>query len=143
MAARGAQIPRVRRALFLAVTLGCASSGHWPPRPAEHPATVAELQVYDMAVHAPTAEEKAGFADALTAHHFRVVPGESRHGHWDVYLTHEGDQLVATLRSDGFFVDEAVGGDLDSLAGTLAKSQRVVEFVRNSGLPQQHMIDNH
>jgi hypothetical protein len=99
-----------------------------------------ELEFYDMAVHAPTADERAAFAQALTAHHFRVVPGESRHGHWDVYLTHEGDHLVATLRSDDFFVDEAVGDDVDALASILANSQRVVDFVKNSGLPQQHKV---
>lgn len=93
-----------------------------------------------MAVHAPTAEERAAFSGALTARRFRVVPGEARHGHWDVYLTHEGDHLVATLRSDDFFVDEAVGSDLDALADTLARSQRVAEFIRNSGLPVQHPV---
>jgi hypothetical protein len=130
----------VKRALLLAAALGCASSGHWPPRPAEHPASAMELEFYDTAVHAPTPEERAALAGALTARHFRVVPGESRKGHWDVYLTHEGDHLVATLRSDDFFVDEAVGGDVDALATTLANSQRVVDFVKNSGLPQQHMV---
>ncbi|HEY6910736.1 MAG TPA: hypothetical protein VI356_15260 [Myxococcales bacterium] len=130
----------MKRALLLAAALGCATGGHWPPRPAEHPATTAELEVYDMAVHAPAPEERAAFADALSAHRFRVVPGEARHGHWDVYFTHEGDQLVATLRSDGFFVDEAVGPDVDSLAATLAKSARVAEFIRNSGLPIQHTV---
>lgn len=133
----------MKRALLLATALACATSGHWPPRPAEHPATAAELDSYDMAVHTPTPQERAALAEALTAHHFRVVPGQARHGHWDVYLTHEGDQLVATLRSDDFFVDEAVGGDVDSLAGTLARSQRVAEFVRNSGLPQQHVLPDH
>jgi len=48
--------------------------------------------------------------------------------------------LVATLRSDGWFVDEAVGTDLDALAETLALSQRVADFIRNSGLPQQHPV---
>jgi hypothetical protein len=99
-----------------------------------------ELEFYDTAVHAPTPRERGALADALTAHHFRVVPGESRKGHWDVYLTHEGDHLIATLRSDDFFVDEAVGDDLDALAATLARSQRVVDFVKNSGLPRQHMV---
>jgi hypothetical protein len=99
-----------------------------------------ELEFYDMAVHADDAAERAGFAAALTAHHFRVVPGESRRGHWDVYLTHEGEQLVATLRSDGFFVDEALGMDMETLASTLARSARVKEFCQNSGLPQQHAL---
>jgi hypothetical protein len=99
-----------------------------------------ELEFYDMAVHAQDPAERSDFARALTAHHFRVVPGESRRGHWDAYLTHEGDQLVATLRSDDFFVDEAVGPDVETLAATLARSARVKEFCQNSGLPQQHAL---
>jgi hypothetical protein len=131
------------RSLLLAVALGCASGGHWPPRPAEHPASAMELEFYDTAVHAAAPGERAALAQALTARHFRVVPGEPRKGHWDVYLTHEGDRLVATLRSDDFFVDEAVGGDVDALAATLASSQRVVDFVKNSGLPRQHIVPDH
>src|SRR5205807_2902420 len=93
----------MKPAALLIAVLACASPGHWPPRPAEHPATPMELEFYDMAVHADDPGERAAFAQELTARHFRVVPGESRKGGWDVYLTHEGDQLVATLRSDGFF----------------------------------------
>lgn len=99
-----------------------------------------ELEFYDTAVHADDPVERSALAHALTARHFRVVSGESRKGHWDVYLTHEGDLLVATLRSDGFFVDEAVGPDVGSLAETLARSARVNDFVKNSGLPQQRAL---
>src|SRR3954463_12443251 len=130
----------MKRAVWMAAALACASPGHWPPRPAEHPATPMELEFYDMAVHADDPGERAAFAQELTARHFRVVPGKSRKGHWDVYLTHEGDQLVATLRSDGFFVDEAVGKDVVDLAHTLAVSQRVNEFIKNSGLPVQRNL---
>jgi hypothetical protein len=50
--------------------------------------------------------------------------------------------LVATLRSDGFFVDEARAPDdqrdaLSQLARSLAQSQGMASFVRNSGTPQQ------
>ena len=58
-------------------------------------------------------------------------------------MTREGDQLVATLRSDDWFVDEALGTSTEALARTLAVSERVVEFIRNSGLPQQRDIPNH
>src|SRR5882724_8063345 len=61
-------------------------------------------------------------------------------GQLEAALTHEDHALVATLRSDGWFVDEAVGTDLDALAETLALSQRVADFIRNSGLPQQHPV---
>jgi len=44
------------------------------------------------------------------------------------------------LRSDGWFVDEAVGKDVESLSATFAVSQRLTDFIRNSGLPQQHMV---
>ena len=69
-----------------------------------------------------------------------VVDHEPFKGHLEVTLTHEADSLVATLRSDGWFVDEAVGKDVESLAATLAVSQRLTDFIRNSGLPQQHMV---
>jgi hypothetical protein len=41
---------------------------------------------------------------------------------------------VYTLRSDGFFVDEVSGPDA---ALRLARGQRIADFCRNSGLPQQ------
>ncbi len=53
----------------------------------------------------------------------------------ELELTLAGD--VATLRSDWLFVDEVRGGP-DAIAEALAASERVAEFVRNSGLPQQH-----
>ena len=129
----------MRRCVLLAAALACASSGHWPPRPAKIPPTAKELEIYDMTVHGDLEPDRTDFAEALSARHFRVTQ-ESRHGHWDVYLTREGDDLVATLRSDGFFVDEAVGKDVVDLAHTLAVSQRVNEFIKNSGLPVQRNI---
>jgi len=122
------------------IALGCAPTGHWPPRPAEHPPTAAELAFYELTVRAASADERTGFSQALAARGFNVVDHDPRKGHLEVTLTHEGDSLVETLRSDGWFVDEAVGKDLGALANTLAVSQRVTDFIRNSGLPQQHMI---
>ncbi|HEY5677974.1 MAG TPA: hypothetical protein VIR81_14370, partial [Myxococcales bacterium] len=62
------------------------------------------------------------------------------HRELEVTLTREGEQLVATLRSDGFFVDEALGPSPEVIARTLAVSARVAEFIRNSGLPVQHPV---
>jgi len=130
----------MRRLLLAAFVLACAPRGHWPPRPAQHPPTPTELQIYELTVRAPSAEERAQFAEALRSRGFAVVDHEPFKGHLEVTLTHEADSLVATLRSDGWFVDEAVGKDVESLAATLAVSQRLTDFIRNSGLPQQHMV---
>jgi hypothetical protein len=130
----------VKGAWPILAMLACAPQAHWPPRPAEHPPTAAELAFYELTVQAPTPSERAGFAAALAARGFNVVDHPPRKGHLEVTLTHEDQTLVATLRSDGWFVDEALGPDFDALAQTLAVSQRVADFIRNSGLPQQRMI---
>ncbi len=50
---------------------------------------------------------------------------------------------MATLRSDGFFIDEThapfdgTDAAVATLARTLAVSQGTADFVRNSGTPQQ------
>ena len=130
------------RVLLVVVVLmsACGPRGHWPPRPSDHPATRAELGVYELTVRADSSAEREDFARALSVRGFSVVQHEPRKGHLEVLLTHEGRSAVATLRSDDWFVDEAVGGSLEGLAETLAVSQRVADFIRNSGLPQQHMI---
>jgi hypothetical protein len=130
----------MKRVLVLATALACAREAHWPPRPAKHPPTRAELAVYELTVKAADPAEKAAFAQALKARGFNVVDHEPYKGQLEVELTHEGPKLVATLRSDGFFVDEALGSTVDELAATLAVSQRVADFIRNSGLPQQHTV---
>jgi hypothetical protein len=112
------------------LAVACAPQ-RWAPRPAEHPPTWAELQVYALTVHGPPA-----LAQALAAKGFRVVSHEPYKG--DLLLEWSADG-VATLRSDGFFVDEAAG-DFDGIARELAVSQRVADFIRNSGLPQQRDV---
>jgi hypothetical protein len=116
-----------------ALLLGCHPPKHWPPRPAGHPATLAELAAYELTVRGPPE-----LARALSDLGFRVVDHPPHHLQLEVTLTREGDQLVATLRSDDWFVDEALGSSPEALARTLAVSARVAEFIRNSGLPQQH-----
>jgi hypothetical protein len=127
----------------LLVALACAAPAHWPPRPAEHPPTRAELAVYELTVRAADPAERSAFAQALATRGFNVVDQEPRRGQLEVVLTREDHTLVATLRSDGWFVDEALGTNLEVLAGTLAISQRVADFIRNSGLPQQHYMPDH
>jgi hypothetical protein len=131
----------MNRLLALAAALACAPQGHWPPRPAEHPPTRAELAAYELTVKAADPAERMQFAQALAARGFDVVDHEPRNLQLEVTLTHEGQTLVATLRSDGWFVDEALGTRVEALSETFALSQRVADFIRNSGLPQQHPVD--
>ena len=129
----------MKRALPLLLAFACAGpGGHWPPRPAEHPATRRELAVYELSVRAGSREERDAFAALFAARGFNIVDHPPRHLQLEVTLTHEPPSLVATLRSDDFFVDEAVTATLEELVETLAVSQRVADFIRNSGLPQQH-----
>ena len=112
------------------LSLAACAVGRWESVPAEKPATAAELAAWPVSVHDPAlaAEfERAGF---------KVVERPPYKGELELRL--QGG--VYTLRSDGFFVDEAVGPDVGSLAGTLARSARVKEFCQNSGLPQQHAL---
>ena len=126
--------------IALAALTACAMPRHLPPRPAEDPPTRRELAAYELTVQAPSPGQRAAFAGALSALGFDVVDHPPYRLQLEVTLTHEDSSLVATLRSDGFFVDEAVGGDVESLAKTLSLSQRVADFIRNSGLPQQRFI---
>jgi hypothetical protein len=129
-----------RVALAVLAAVACAREAHWPPRPAEHPATPAELAFYELTVVAADPVEREAFARALSARGFTVVDHPPRKGHLEVTLTQEDGTLVATLRSDGWFVDEALGSSVEQLTETLAVSQRVADFIRNSGLPQQRML---
>ena len=132
-----------RTLLALTAVLACAPPAHWPPRPASKPPTPAELAVYEVTARAADAAERETFARALAARGFKVVDHDPYRGNLELFLTHEAPQLVATLRSDGWFVDEAVGSTYEDLADTLAVSQRLADFIRNSGLPQQYPILNH
>ena len=122
----------------------CAGPAHWPPQRAERPATLAELQAYQLSVYGPTAEERNALARALLARGFHVVDREPQiRRQLAVTLTREARTLVATLRSDDWFVDEALGATPEELAATLAVSERVATFIRNSGLPQQRDVEDH
>src|SRR2546428_12844067 len=99
----------MRRLLLAALVLACGPRGHWPPRPAEHPPTPTELRIYELPVRAPSAEARVQFSAALQSRGIAVVDHDPRQGHLEATLTHEAASLVAPLRSDRGFVDEAVG----------------------------------
>jgi len=132
----------MRRICLLLAILACARQAHWPPRPAKDPPTSKELAFYELTVKAADPEERDAFAGSLSARGFNVVEHEPYKGQLEVTLTQENETLVATLRSDDWFVDEALGPDVDALTDTLSVSQRVADFIRNSGLPQQHPVPN-
>ena len=100
------------------VALACGPRGHWPPRPAEHPPTAAELAFYELTVRDTAADERATFARALAAKGFTVVDDGPRKGQLEVTLTHEGGTLVATLAVVALVLR------LDSTAMTFVQSIR-------------------
>ena len=73
--------------------------------------------MYELTVRGPP-----GFSRAMAGEGFRVVDHEPYKGQLAAILTREGGQQVATLRSDGWFVDEAVGSSPEEVARTLAVS---------------------
>lgn len=140
---------RLLLACVLAALFAACAAAFWRSRPANKPLTRSELssrylsiadQGDDPALH-------AAFVRALASEGFTVVAHPPYHGDLEVTLAIArapgGAVAVATLRSDGFFVDEARalfdGSDSapSALARTLAVSQGTAEFVRNSGTPQQ------
>ena len=125
---------------------GCAS-GEWRSRPAEHPSSRTELGSRDVTVDAGADPDLSrAVAKAMSDAGFKVVSHPPYHKELEltvnVLQAPQGPIAVATLRSDGFFVDEVRapgGGDgiAAALAQTLAGSQAMADFVRNNGLPQQ------
>jgi len=77
------------RVWALVACLACAPQGHWPPRPAEHPSTRAELAFYELTVKVPDPSERTAFARALAARGFNVVDHEPYKGQLEAALTHE------------------------------------------------------
>jgi hypothetical protein len=90
---------------------------------------------------------RAAAVDALARAGFRVVDHPPFRFEWELSLSldrsAQGLQAHAELRSDGFYVSEAQAEGADpaelakALAASLAVSQGVADFVRNSGTPQQ------
>jgi hypothetical protein len=111
------------------VLLLCACAGSYQSVRTDTPATRAELAEYPVSVADPA------LRDAMARAGFTVVERAPYKG--ELQLTKVGQ--VATLRSDGFFVDK-VRGDPVAIAEALAASSRVAEFVRNSGTVEQRQM---
>lgn len=124
--------------LFAVASAGCMT-GQWVPTPAEKPLTPAELSSRSVTVTGTDPGLRDAFAQALANDGFTVVSHPPYHEELEVTVSTQGPVAIATLRSDGFFVDEerATGNDTAALAKALAMSSAIADFVRNGGLPQQ------
>jgi hypothetical protein len=118
---------RLPATILLAFACACAG-GRWESVQAQHPATPGEL----AACHV-TVVGSQPLAEAMAARGFTVVVHPAFRA--DLELRLQGG--VATLSSEGYFVDEVRGGDPQEIAARLAGSERVAEFVRNSGTVEQ------
>ena len=125
------------RALILVLLASCAP-GRWESVRAKEPATPSELAAYPLTLEEPD----AALASALEEAHFKVVRRKPWRQELQLTVEPAAGGLRGTLRSDGYFVDEVVAPDARTLAERLAGSQRVAEFVRNSGTPQQRIHPN-
>ena len=137
--------------VLVALPGGCAV-GQWRSRPADKPLTRSELASRNLSLADDTHDSRLheAFVRALASEGFTVVAHSPYHEDLEVTLSiaraPEGVVALATLRSDGFFIDEARApldgtvGTLAALARTLAISQATADFVRNSGTPQQRNL---
>jgi hypothetical protein len=121
----------MRLPAVLALCAACAV-GQWESVPADQPATRRELAAWPVSVPDPALRE------AMSRAGFNAV---ARAPYKSELLLNQVDGL-ATLTSDGYFVDE-VRGAPDTVADRLAASRRVAEFVRNSGTVQQRDLPTH
>ncbi len=145
----------------LALALHCAGF-HFHSVAAEKPLSRTELGARLVSV-APAARvqaaargEEAGswrlaVVKALTDEGFTVVPHAPYRGDLEVTVTLDAGATVATLRTDGFFVDQAEvpwpsaeeqAAAAAKLARTLAVSDGMADFFRNSGVPAQTQFTN-
>jgi hypothetical protein len=132
--------------------LGACAVGHWRSRPADKPLTRSELSSRNLSVadDAHDSALHAAFVQALVNEGFIIVDHPPYHEDLEITLSiaraPEGVIAMATLRSDGFFIDEArvpldgTDAAVATLARTLAISQGMADFVRNSGTPQQKAL---
>ena len=128
--------------------LATACAGQWHSRIADKPLTHGELSSRPLSI-ADDAHDPAlytAFARALAKDGFTVVQRPPYHEDLEVTLgiayKPAGAVALATLRSDGFFIEVAqaplAGGDAaEALANSLAVAQGTADFFRNGGTPQQ------
>jgi hypothetical protein len=138
-----------RSSVFLVPLVSGCMLGEWRSQPAERPLTRAELSSREVSVTAADPDLASEVARAMVGEGFKVVGHPPYHEELEVSLNVEqapqGLVAVATLRSDGFFVDEVqasgnIGQAAASVAKTLAGSQAMADFVRNNGVPQQSKL---
>jgi hypothetical protein len=123
-------LPAMLRLLLIISACACAV-GHWESVPAEHPASQRELSFLRVTVIGPRE-----LADAMARAGFQVV----EHRAWKEDLELRYENGVATLRSEGYFVDEIRGDDVERIAQRFARSKRVADFVRMSGTVEQRSV---
>jgi hypothetical protein len=143
--------PRALLAASFALAAAC-SAGRYEMTVAERPLTLREMGSRDLTVTDGGGEGEltTAFAQALAGEGFKVVDRAPYRGELEVtlttYRTRAGPVSIATVRTDGFFVEEArVPADRGEgaaiwLAKTLAMSQRMADYVRNGGVPQQSLF---
>ena len=116
--------------VLVALLAGCAA-GHWRSRSANKPLTRSELSSRNLSVadRAHDAALHAAFVRALASEGFTVVAHPPYHEDLEVTLTiartPEGVIAMATLRSDGFFIDETYApfDGTDAALAMLAKAR--------------------
>jgi hypothetical protein len=133
-------------AVLILLGSGCMS-GEWRSTSADRPLSRNELASRDVTISSPDRELANAVAKAMASEGFRVVTHAPYHTQLELEVSVQratgGLVAVATLSSDGFFVDEAragndVYGAAAAVAKTLAGSQAMADFVRNNGVPQQN-----
>ncbi|HEX4384955.1 MAG TPA: hypothetical protein VH083_18480 [Myxococcales bacterium] len=120
----------MKRSILLALAFSCAT-GQWESKPAEQPASRRELSLLRI-----TVVGSPQLGEALQQQGFEVVPHPPFRG--DLLARYEDG--VTKVSSDGYFVDELRGGDPQKLAERIAKSERIAQFVRNSGTVEQRSV---
>jgi hypothetical protein len=135
-------------AALVALLAGCAT-GEYSSQAARSPLSKTELAAYDVSVLGSDSALSEEFAHALADRGFKVVAHAPYHEELEVIVstekTAQGPVAVATMRSDGFFVDEVRAPEDGphasvQLAEELAASRSMAWYVRNSGTPQQRDV---
>jgi hypothetical protein len=122
----------MRTLAILALTAACGV-GTWKSVRADKPVTRTELQSSPVSVRDPV------LRGALAQAGFVAVERPPYKGELELTAVGDAGERVASLRSDGYFVDQ-VRGDPEAIARALAESSRVAEFVRNSGTVEQRNL---
>jgi len=132
-------------ALLSTLALGCA--GHWHTTRADRPLTRGELGIHPVTVDPGPEPLRREVIRVLVEKGFRVVDHPPYHGDLELRFEVTGAHVLAELRSDGFFVDQAETDLTDpaqaaaALVESLAVSDGLAFYMRYGGVPQQLMIN--